>query len=129
MGSKELFLDVICREFAPYLREQGFKGSGQNFYRVSADLIHVINLQASKYGDGFAVNLAIHPLGMKIEGSAEQPEPKKLKEYECFFPTRLSKPTETDHWWKHRGFLKSPERSARSLIEFYKRYGESQVQD
>ena len=125
MDSKTLFLDVIKGEFAPYLRAQGFKGSGQNFYRISADLVHVINLQASKYGDGFAVNLAIHPLGMKVENSMSHPEPKKLKEYECLFRTRLSKPTETDRWWKHRGFLKSPERAARSLIQLYKRYGES----
>ena len=123
MNSKALFLEVIKREFGPYLRTQGFKGSGQNFYRIREDLVHVINLRASKYGDGFAVNLGIHPTGMQIEGSSVIPEPKRLKEYECLIRTRLSKSEEYDRWWKHRGFLRSPEKSARALISFYENYG------
>ncbi|HSA10939.1 MAG TPA: DUF4304 domain-containing protein [Candidatus Paceibacterota bacterium] len=123
MDSKTRFLNVLKQEFAPHVRQEGFKGSGQNFYRVSSDLINVINVQASKWGDSYAVNLGLHPLGMPTEGTASEPEAKHLKEYECLFRTRLSKPTETDRWWKHNGIFTSPERSARSLIDCYKRYG------
>lgn len=124
MDSKTKFLEVLKSEFAPLLRHDGFKGSGQNFYRVSNDLIHVLNIQSSKWGDGYAVNLGIHPLGMAIEGTSTIADPKNLKEYECLIRRRLSKPSESDRWWKHKGLFRNPERVARSLTRFYFQYGE-----
>jgi hypothetical protein len=123
VDSKSLFLNTLKQEFSPLLRSEDFKGSGQNFYRVSADLVHVINIQGSKWGDGYAVNLGLHPLGMRIRGAPISPEPKRLKEYECIFGKRLSPSPETDHWWRHRGFLTTPERSARSIIKCYTKFG------
>lgn len=124
MDSKTRFLQVLKSELAPLLRQEGFKGSGQSFYRVSNDLIHMLNIQGSKWGDGYAVNLGIHPLGMAIEGTSTAADPKNLKEYECLIRRRLSKPSESDHWWKHKGLFRNPERAARSLSRCYFQYGD-----
>ncbi|MFK5921468.1 MAG: DUF4304 domain-containing protein [Verrucomicrobiota bacterium] len=126
--SKERFFHELKTEFSPKLREVGFKGSGQNFYRILGDTIQIINIQGNKYGGSFAVNLAIQPVNLKLQGDTEFPNPKKIKEYECLFRKRLTPRGKSDYWWKYQGFLTNPEKSAANLIQCYFNIGESHFQ-
>ncbi len=90
--------DALRDHFAPVLRGYGFKGSGRNFRRVSADVFQAVNVQSSMFGGMFAVNLGIHPLA--IPDFFGQPiNIKKSKEFDCEFRTRLSE-TGCDRWWQ-----------------------------
>ena len=60
MNNKDEFLQVIKDEFAPRLRDIGFKGSGHNFKRINNEIINIINIQVNKYGGSYAVNLGLH---------------------------------------------------------------------
>jgi uncharacterized protein DUF4304 len=78
----------ILSQLATHLRRLGFKGSRQNFRRIDGDFIFVINFQGSRSGDVFYINLGAQPLFIPAE-SEEMPDPRKLKEYECVFRTRV----------------------------------------
>lgn len=59
----QLFASTLRRCFA-----DGFTGSGRTFRRVAGEWVHVVNVQGSRYGGQFGVNVAVHPLA--IEPSA-----------------------------------------------------------
>ena len=84
---------------APMLRKDGFSGSGRTFRRTSGSWLQVLNVQGSRYGGSFAINLAVHPLGIP-NALGNNPDPKKITEELCEFRRRLSE-TETGQWWKH----------------------------
>ena len=86
--------------------------------------MHVINIQGNKYGGSCAVNLGIHPLGMKMEGDTVITEPKSMRPYGCILNTRLSEPQKMDRWWKYKSLFRSPEKQAKSLMRYYQLYGE-----
>ena len=123
--SKEEFYLHLKTDFAPKLRGVGFIGSGSNFRRLRNDVIHVLNIQGSKYGESSCVNLCIHPSCLPIEHTQELPDPKKLKEYECVFRSRLAPASGVDKWWKYNGIFTSPKRSVDDLVTTYFKYGES----
>lgn len=84
---------------APVLRQDGFSGSGRTFRRICGAWLQIFNVQGSKYGGSFAINLAVHPLSVPdVLGDA--PDPKKLTESLCEFRRRLFE-TGEDHWWDH----------------------------
>ena len=104
MDSKEIFYNQLKEEFIPLLRDSGFTGSGQHFRRIKGEVVNAINIQNNKYGGSCCVNLGLHftflPAcwdGMKIL------EPKKIKEVDCEFRTRLSPKGKSDYWWKFDG--------------------------
>ena len=83
----------VNQHMAPILRADGFKGSGATFRRVREGQIHVLNVQGSRGGGRFYINLSIQPLA--IEDAAHRaPDPKSIKEYECEFRRRLGE------WWE-----------------------------
>jgi hypothetical protein len=82
----------VLKKIAPSLRALGFRGSGQYFRKVEGDFIFVVNFQGSRWGDVFYVNLGAQPLFIPAEGNAN-PDPKKLKEYECILRRRVG-----DQW-------------------------------
>ena len=49
----------IKDHLSPVLKSDGFLGSGRTFRRVSEDLIHVVEVQGSRFVGKFAVNLGI----------------------------------------------------------------------
>ena len=71
---------------APHIRRLGFKGSGQNYRRVEDDYIFIINIQASRTGDAFFVNLGAQPTFIPAECDAAL---TTLKEYECVIRSRV----------------------------------------
>ena len=128
MSNKDDFLLVLKEEFAPRLREVGFKGSGHNFKRINDDIINIVNIQVSKYGGSYAVNLGLHLSFLPVCWSTEIPDLKKLKESDCEFRTRLTPKLNYDYWWKYEGMLCNPAKNARHLIETYFKHGEESFQ-
>src|SRR4030095_9653399 len=93
-------LEVSIRNIlAPLLREDGFAGSGRTFRRVKGEFVQVVNVQASRRGGQFAVNLGLQPMALPdIRG--EPPDPRKITESLCEFRRRLSD-RDADQWWAH----------------------------
>ena len=90
------------KDVAILLRAAGFKGSGQTFRKVEGEWIVVVNIQGSKWGDTFFVNLAAHPLVIPTIND-DPVDIKKVKEYDCLFRTRVG-----DRWsWSLGGSERS----------------------
>jgi hypothetical protein len=81
----------ILAELGPLLRSHGFRGSGQNFRKITELCVSVVNFQKSSSGDRFYVNLGVQPLFIPDEGG-QDPDQRKIKEYECVFRRRLPPP-------------------------------------
>jgi hypothetical protein len=85
------------KEILPYLgahiRALGFKGSGQTFRKVEVDYVFVINIQGSRSGKVFYVNLGAQPTFIPAECDAAL---STLKEYECVMRRRVGKEWEWD---------------------------------
>ncbi len=119
--SAEPNLDRSLRaHFAPKLREVGFKGSSRTYRRTRDGLIEIVNVQGSKYGGMFAINLAVHPVGVQAlsEGATEQ----SIKEYECGFRCRLSE-SGGDFWWSTGGTQERMDDAVRDAAAAYARRG------
>ncbi len=128
MEAKEIFYKILKEDFAPKLREIGFKGSGQNFRRINGEVINTINVQANKYGGSCAVNLGIHLTFLPLSVDDKMPDIKKIKEIDCEFRLRLAPKNKDDYWWKYGGLLDSPSKTINHLIKTYFTYGESQFE-
>lgn len=124
MDAKKVFFNVLKEEFAPKLRDAGFKGSGQNFRRINGEIINIINIQAHKYGGSCSVNLGLHLTFLPLNRAAQLPDIRKIREIDCEFRMRLAPNNKSDYWWKYGGLLHSPTKKARHLIETYFEYGE-----
>jgi hypothetical protein len=94
---------LIGLELAPYLKSMGFKKKARDFYRVDAESIAVINVQASQGNAGekgrFTINVGRYfPAIAKVQDktlSGSHP-----KEYECTVRERLGALMDgNDKWW------------------------------
>lgn len=102
----------IKDHLSPLLKSDGFFGSGRTFRRISGDLIHVVNVQGSRYGGEFAVNLGIQPQCIPdVVGNS--PDATKIGAELCEFRRRLSE-TGSDRWWKHDGSKESMDAAVRA---------------
>ncbi len=124
MDAKKEFFDIVKKEFAPALRDVGFKGSGQNFRRVQDEVINVVNIQGNKYGGSCAVNLGLHLTFLPLNWTDQLPDIKRIKAYDCEFRMRLAPRYRNDYWWKFGSWLHTPTKKARHLINVYFQYGE-----
>jgi hypothetical protein len=50
MDAHEQFYQLLRRDFSPLLRAESYKESGITFRRHKDDVIHVLNIQGSRYG-------------------------------------------------------------------------------
>jgi hypothetical protein len=105
----------------PHLKEDSFTGSGRTFRRVTNGWIQVVNVQGSRYGGQFAVNLGIHPtLIPDVLGII--PDVKKFTEPQCEFRRRLAE-SGGDQWWKHDATQESMDAAVIAAAEVYARIG------
>lgn len=79
-------LKDTLKNLGTHIRALGFKGSGQNFRKVIGDYVFVINIQGSRSGDVFYVNLGAQPAFIPAECDASL---TTLKEYECVMRKRV----------------------------------------
>lgn len=78
------------KKLQPLLRERGFRQAGPNFRKSDGDLLYVINLQSTRDGVKFYVNLGAQPVFIPIEGLPTQnADARTIKEYECVIWTRV----------------------------------------
>lgn len=111
---------IIKSRFAPMLREDGFIGSGRTFRRTRNGQIHVVNVQGSRYGGQFAINLAIQPVTIP-DVLGNEPDLKKITEVACEFRKRLSE-FGADKWWKYDD-LESLEKAMGDAAKVYEAFG------
>jgi hypothetical protein len=83
--------------------------------------LHVVNVQGSRYGGSFAVNLAVHPLAIP-DVLGNTPDPKKIREELCEFRCRLSE-TKADQWWEHELTEESMLSAVQAAVAVYLRKG------
>lgn len=123
-AAKSEFFSLVRDDFAPALRDLGFKGSGQNFRRIRGEVINIVNIQGNKYGGSVAVNLGLHLTFLPASGSINLPETSKIKEVDCEFRQRLVPRGRFDYWWKYDGFFGSPQKRVNHLVSTYLNRGE-----
>ncbi len=120
-------LEASIREYiAPHFREDGFAGSGRTFRRTIGGFIQVVNVQGSRYGGQFAINLGLQPCSIP-DVRGERPDPKKITEELCEFRRRLSEDAK-DMWWKHESSKESMDAAAKAAAELYLSLGRTMLQ-
>jgi hypothetical protein len=112
---------AIRSTLVPLLRDDGFTGSGRTFRRVRDCWVQVVNVQGSRKGSSFAINLAIHPLAIP-DLRDKSPDPKKITVELCEFRRRLSE-TKGDHWWSHDTTSESMVSAMTAAAEVYRKVG------
>jgi len=80
-------LNEVRKRFFPLLRAEGFTGSGSTVRRVTAPLIHVVNIQGCHDGEGCYVNLGAHLAFLDPGVPLDH-----LGEFHCLFRTRFDPP-------------------------------------
>ena len=111
----------IKDHLSPVLKSDGFFGSGRTFRRISGDLIHVVQIQGSRYGGEFAVNLGIQPRCVP-DAVGNSPDVTKIRVELCEFRRRLSE-TGSDRWWEHGGSKESMDAAVRAATSVYATIG------
>ena len=76
----------ILQYLGAHIRALGFKGSGQTFRKIEDDYVFVINVQGSRSGNVFYINLGAQPTFIPAEGEAVV---STLKEHECVMRRRV----------------------------------------
>jgi len=107
----------IKDHLSPVLKSDGFFGSGRTFRRISGDLIHVVQVQGSRYGGQFAVNLGIQPRCIP-DVAGNSPDESRIREELCEFRRRLSE-ARRDQWWEHEGSKESMDAAVRAAASVY----------
>lgn len=114
---------AIRAELAPVLRMSGFAGSGRTFRRTKERCIDVVNIQGSRYGGKFTINLAVQPLSIPdVTGKA--PDPRRITEAYCEFRRRLG---DRDIWWEHDETEVSMRNAVRAATVAYEQCGASDL--
>ena len=122
MDPRSQFLAKFKSIVVPVLREEGFQGSGQNFRRRVKEVIHVINIQGSRWGGKCCINLGVH-LTFLPTITLALPDPAKFTEPECEIRTRLTESDRLDKWWPYGNSEKEAEDSATSIKQTYLSFG------
>jgi hypothetical protein len=125
MDPYDRFHALLKRDFAPLLRDDGFKGSGTTFRRINGEVTHVVNIQGSKYGGQCCVNLGLHYSFLPTAGGDRVTDPKKLLECQCDFRDRVHEAHESDHWWSYGTTDAESEANIANLLDTYPRRGAS----
>jgi hypothetical protein len=74
---------------APQLRADGFAGSGRTYRRIANSWIQVLNVQGSRHGGSFAINLALRPVGLP-DVIGQPVNPKSVTQDACELRRRLA---------------------------------------
>jgi hypothetical protein len=122
--AKPSLAKAIQRQFAPALRRDGFSGTAQRYWRVVGEQAQIVQIQGSRSGGKFAVNLAIHPLVVPMH-DGQFADPKHLQEYYCLLRRRLAVQG-GDQWWPFEATQASMDEAAQQACVVYEQVGRSQ---
>lgn len=112
---------------APVIREMGFKGSGRNYRLAKDQFALAVNLQGSRYGGKFTVNLGIQPIVIP-NAIRKTVDLKSFKEIECTFRERLSADGR-DTWWSYTSEATSMIDAAQRAASLFRTNAMSQFDD
>jgi hypothetical protein len=96
--------EVVRIGLASFMKREGFKKRGRNFFRESEDRVDVLNVQSSRWNSGesgsFTINLGVY-LPAIADLSEALPVRGLPKEYECTLRERIGSlmPCNRDYWW------------------------------
>jgi len=90
------FKKIVTKRLAPYLRDNGWKGTGFNFLKQNDTTTQVLTIQPSGAGGKFCVEIGVF---FHFMADYTNKEPSKLKTWDLEFRTRLAPANESDHWW------------------------------
>jgi hypothetical protein len=116
---------AIQNKFAPTLRRDGFSGTGQRYWRVIGGQCQLIEVQGSRYGGKFAVNIGIQPMSVALR-SGEPPNPRRIREMSCVFRRRLAAHG-SDQWWDYQPNQTSMDVAACAACGVYEQVGRRQL--
>lgn len=117
---------AIQTQFAPMLRRDGFSGTGQRYWRVLSGQCQLVEVQSSRDGGKFAVNLGIQPLAVPLLSGVE-PEPKRMREMDCLLRRRLAI-QKSDQWWDYQLTQPSMDAAAQDAAAVYEQVGKRQLE-
>jgi hypothetical protein len=122
MSSASFRLEAsIKAHLAPILRSDGFSGLGRCFRHATGELIHVVQVQGSRYGGKFAINLGIQPMTIPdVLGNVT--DPGRIRAELCEFRRRLSE-SGVDQWWVHDTTKESTDAAMLQAAAVYKETG------
>lgn len=94
------FKKLITKEFSPFLKKEGWLGSGFNYYKVNKDeTTFVLSIQANKYGGSFCVDIGVHFNFLDIPSLDKT---SKIRTYHTEINRRLTPNLEDeDYWWEY----------------------------
>lgn len=107
-----------AEHFAPGVRAEGFKGSGRTYRLVTDDFALAVNVQGSRYGGKFTVNLGVHPVSIPTV-LGKMVDLKKFKEVECAFRERLTADGQ-DTWWSYNDNASSMAEAAKDAATLFR---------
>jgi Domain of unknown function (DUF4304) len=102
---QDKFNELLAHDFAPWLKERGFKRRDTTFRRRQGETWQIINFQRSKYSNAGVVPFTIN-LGVAFDLLNDAPPWRSRGwplESECDFRQRIGElHKRKDHWWKVR---------------------------
>jgi hypothetical protein len=116
------FKKLSTKYLGPKLRENGWKGSGFNFYKTTGNhIIQILGIQGSWYGGSVCCETAVHfdfipDLGGKTD-------PSKVSYASCFVRQRLSPKGKGDYHWTLRDNESENIKSLNQIFEALQEFG------
>jgi hypothetical protein len=100
---RRAFLVAFDRRVGHALAARGFRGDHGHYTRVDGDVIAVVEVQLSVYGERVTANVGLHPRGLRAEARLRIDDEGPLHVQECARWTRvgLLEANARDHWWSY----------------------------
>ncbi|GGD36543.1 DUF4304 domain-containing protein [Flavobacterium orientale] len=90
------FIELMDKNFTPYIKSLGFKGSKNNFYKKNKPWIYTVNIFKDKYGGSCAVNVGVH-LDYIENQINTLPIPSKFQVGDCIIEKNI--PLDNNNSW------------------------------
>lgn len=72
------FIKLLDENFTPFLKNIGYKGGKNHFYKSDSNLLFAIGIFKDKYGGECSLNVGVHIVGYPIRGFFEKISPSKV---------------------------------------------------
>jgi hypothetical protein len=108
--SRQWLNGFAARYLDPPLRERGFRRQGRNWNRRTDEVVHVLHIQAGRYGPGIQAGMGVFvPAFHRF--IRDEPVPKFISEYLCQLQAALG------HWGSGLRFEQlDPDNSGRQVV-------------
>lgn len=108
--AQDKFKALLADDFAPWLKQRGFKRRDGTFRRRQDEAWQIVNFQRDKYSHARRLRFTIN-LGTSLDVLHDDPEWRSRGwplEYECDFRQRIGQLHKgEDHWWTVRPLFRT----------------------